>query len=85
VENGDVIRWQFTVYGLGRDVGAAIGALAPYITVANKDALTTAIATINTDNDTTAMGSDAYADALTVLMNMESTQNQVDSALTALE
>jgi len=85
LEYGDVIRWQFTVCGLGRDLGTTVGGAAPYINAANKDALTTAVATINTNKDTAKKGSEAYANAITVLQSMESSQTEVDDALAALK
>ena len=84
VKDGDVIRWQFTVCGLGRDLGTAVGGGAPYVNTADKDALTTAIAKINAKNDATVKSSAAYTNAIAVLKNMESTQTEVDSALAAL-
>ncbi|MFD0588829.1 S-layer homology domain-containing protein [Paenibacillus sp. GCM10027627] len=85
--DGDVIRNQFTVYGYGEDLGSQWG--VPLITPANKDALTKAVAEINSSPDKQAMLAKkalktAYADAYAKLQNMESTQQEVDAALAAL-
>ncbi|MCR1821939.1 Ig-like domain-containing protein [Terrisporobacter muris] len=85
-ENGDVMRWQFTVYGYGEDLGSSWGS----IKTANKDKLTTAVAKVNSaDNKLSLLNSmkvrKAYDKANNVLTNMESTQDEVDSALKSLE
>ncbi|MEE0777050.1 MAG: S-layer homology domain-containing protein, partial [Bacillota bacterium] len=80
VEDGDVIRWQFTVCGLGRDIGSSgVGGTGEaYIKVANKDALTTAVAKAK-DKD-----SEAYKAAVEVLKKLDATQDEVDAACKAL-
>ncbi len=84
VADGDVIRWQYTVWGLGLDLGKGFGTAVPYITAADKDALTEAVAMINEENDATKKASAVYSAAIAVLENMESTQTEVDNALAAL-
>lgn len=64
--------------GLGKDLGAD-GYGEPYVRPADKDALTVAAAKC------TDKTSEAYQNALKVLMNMESTQAQVDAAAAALQ
>ncbi|MEG1868963.1 MAG: DUF4430 domain-containing protein [Clostridiales bacterium] len=81
LHNGDVIRWQFTVSGLGADIGAGFSENQFYITVANKDALTTAVAQCTGDKK----ASQGYADAISALKNLESTQEAVDNALNKLK
>ncbi|UEL46676.1 Ig-like domain-containing protein [Terrisporobacter hibernicus] len=85
-QNGDVMRWQFTVYGYGEDLGASWGS----IKTANKDKLTTAVAKINSGDNKLSLLSNikvrkAYDKANNVLTNMESTQDEVDNALKSLE
>ncbi len=91
VNDGDVIRWQFTVYGYGADLGqdgSAWGGSgqASYITAADKDDLTARIAFVNGKADSYRVGNiaEAYDDAIDVLQNMEATQGEVDAALLAL-
>ncbi|AOY75867.1 S-layer homology domain-containing protein [Clostridium formicaceticum] len=52
VEPGDVVRWQFTLYGLGADLGSYFmssegNGADPVVIVANRDAILTEIAKIN--------------------------------------
>ena len=78
---GDIMRWQFTVYGIGADLGTSAGSIDALIDAANKDTLTREIAVASKNQKS---GS-AYANALSVLKNMESTQEEVDAALAALQ
>ncbi|WP_129598135.1 DUF4430 domain-containing protein [Anaerophilus nitritogenes] len=90
-KNGDVIRCQFTVYGLGADLGGTdFMGEDPYITPANKDALTAKIAEINSDWAKNKILSNtlvlkAYHHAYDVLKNMEGSQESVDDALLHLD
>ncbi|OCT14779.1 hypothetical protein A8709_11450 [Paenibacillus pectinilyticus] len=84
-QDGDVIRTQFTVYGYGSDLGGEWG----YIQTANKDALTTKIAELNSDPNKDTLIAQAGVKlacdhAYSVLANMESTQASVDSSLADL-
>ncbi|MCM3629921.1 DUF4430 domain-containing protein [Paenibacillus glycanilyticus] len=85
-QDGDVIRTQFTVYGFGEDLGNECGS----IHLANKDALTEAVAEINSAPNkedlllNEAIGT-AYEQAYALLKNMESTQEDIDAALMELE
>ena len=81
VKPGDVIRWMFTVVGLGRDLGIDQIASNNLITAADKDALTAAVAKA----DSKTKDSDAYKAALQVLMNLQASQAEVDAALDALK
>lgn len=82
VQDGDVIRWQFSLCGFGRDLGQNIFETAPaYIQTANKDALTAAVAKASAVQKNTS----AYDDAIAVLKNLETTQEQVDNASQALQ
>jgi len=85
VEAGDVVRWQYTVYGYGEDLGAHGELIHP----ANKDALTRKVAEINSRADKQEILADnavrlAYDNAYDVLTNMESSQSIVDTALSDL-
>jgi len=82
VHNGDVVRWQYTVYGWGEDVGSYGNLIAP----ANKDALTDKVAEINSSADKTEILADddvrlAYDNAYDALTDMESSQSVVDAVL----
>ncbi|WP_242911666.1 dockerin type I domain-containing protein [Eubacterium aggregans] len=88
---GDVLRWQYTLYGLGADLGAdnTQWGGVPLINAANKDALTWRVAEINgmaNKADVLAQGENQkkYDGATAVLKDMESTQDSVDTALAAL-
>lgn len=86
--DGDVVRWQFTLYGYGSDLGADNEEWgAENITnVGNKDALTWTVAVCNGIYDRTLLTSNrSYENALAVLEDMEASQEQVDAALAALK
>ena len=79
VNDGDVVRILFSVYGYGTDVGFGFDTQtqksdASYIEMPNRDELIKAIA--DTKND--------KAVALTVLQNLVSTKSQIDDAVKAL-
>lgn len=89
VEDGDVIRWQFTVYGFGEDLGNNFEGPSTLIQPANKDALTKQVAEINSHIDKTEILAEdavrlAYDNAYDALTNMESSQSVVDTALAGL-
>ena len=74
---GDVIRWQYTVYGYGSDLGnggSAWGGSDALIKAANKDTLIQLVANAS---DTE---SNAYQNAYSVLLNPLATQEAVDIA-----
>ncbi|MEG1495854.1 MAG: S-layer homology domain-containing protein [Clostridiales bacterium] len=81
LKNGDVMRWQYSLMGQGSDLGKGRGNEVPYIITANKDALTTAVAQCTGDKK----ASQGYADAISALKNLESTQEAVDNALNKLK
>ena len=97
-EDGDVCRWQFTVWGYGGDLGLtgtdagtgeAWGQPAFY-PGANKDALTAMVAEINSSTNKTQILADpavsaAYQTAYAALTNLTATQAEVDSARSALD
>ncbi|MFF2482405.1 S-layer homology domain-containing protein [Paenibacillus sp. NPDC058071] len=85
LNNGDVVRWQYTVYGYGEDIGNGGTLISP----ANKDALTEKVAEINSSADKATILADAevraaYENAYHTLTNMESGQSAVDAALSDL-
>ncbi|RXZ82090.1 DUF4430 domain-containing protein [Paenibacillaceae bacterium] len=85
IKSGDVIRWQYTVYGYGGDLGGYNAFYDP----ANKDALTKKVAEINSRTDKTEILAEdavrsAYDNAYDVLTNIESSQLVVDNALKEL-
>ncbi|BBI31266.1 DUF4430 domain-containing protein [Cohnella abietis] len=89
VENGDVIRWQYTLFGLGADLGENSESHSKLIETANKDALTKKVAEINSSTHKTEILADvavqsAYNNAYNALKNMESSQSVVNTALKAL-
>ncbi|MDR0436105.1 MAG: DUF4430 domain-containing protein [Propionibacteriaceae bacterium] len=84
IADGDVIRWQFTLWGYGCDLGVADGCWddtvqtpAPYFTMADKSELIRALFAPN------AVESQKAA-ALTAIIDPLASAGQVQSALTAL-
>ena len=93
VEDGDVIRWQYTVEGLGLDLGTSEEWATPDgqpASVANKDALTWLVAEVNGKIDSNAEYltkyelQDEYDTAMTALTTMYSTQAAVNDAYDTL-
>ncbi|MEC0226541.1 S-layer homology domain-containing protein [Paenibacillus alba] len=87
--DGDVLRTQFTVYGFGASLGGDEWSPG-FIQTANKDALTARIAEINSDPNKATILSNAvvkslYDQAYSLLTNMESKQNDIDSVLASLQ
>ena len=93
VEDGDVIRWQYTVTGYGLDLGTSEEWATPDgqpATVANKDALTWLVAEVNGKIDSNAEYltkyelQEEYDSAMTALTTMYSTQATVNDAYDTL-
>lgn len=94
--DGDVIRWQFTVYGYGMDLGGGFAGDASsgsfegsYIKMANKDTLTKKLGEINTSQDKATIlakngAQEAYDKAYEVIQVAESSQEEVDLSLNNL-
>ena len=82
-KSGSVIRWQFTLYGYGADIGSTFMGGPAYFEAANKDALYRKYAELSAKGffDTNAQ---AKTDALAVMENLTATQEEADSALKAL-
>ncbi|MGL4284221.1 dockerin type I repeat-containing protein [Eubacterium aggregans] len=85
------MRWQFTVYGYGSDLGADNRELGstPIVDTSDKEKLTFRVAQINGMADKEQLlaqvnNQASYDGAIAVLKGMESTQAQVDRALVAL-
>ncbi|HBI94292.1 MAG TPA: hypothetical protein DDY58_18750 [Terrisporobacter glycolicus] len=87
------MRWQYTVWGYGADLGSTFmsgdSGTDALVNAANKDKLTTAIAKINSSDKKEYILQDkdvklAYDNGYKVLQNMESKQDKVDDALTTL-
>lgn len=77
VEDGSVIRWHFTLWGYGADLGLGTSwGMPAFFQAANKDALYAAYAV--SDN------AEAKANALAVMTNLTATQAEVDAALEEL-
>ena len=90
LEDGDVVRLQFTVWGYGADLGlgADWNPDAPDYKVANKDALITEIAYVNEDKrilETNPAVKKAYDHAIELVYDLLSTQEDVDAAVEALK
>lgn len=90
-EDGDVCRWQFTVYGWGADLGVPNDwGGEPLYEGANRDALTAAVGAINSAPNKSGLLArpgvlEAYGAANAVLTNLTAAQSEVDGALAALE
>ena len=89
---GDVIRWSFSFYGYGADLGldtssmAEWGGAAPCVTVANRDALTTLLAKTKADGYAqSAAAADAYQAALQTAADLSSDQAALDAAAATLQ
>jgi len=85
VKPGDVIRWQFTLWGYGADLGLDTGwGHKKYYTEADKSALLADIADINENHG--ALKSDAgYQNAYSIASSHDSSQEQVDDAKKTLD
>ncbi|MEE0776443.1 MAG: S-layer homology domain-containing protein [Bacillota bacterium] len=82
LQPGDVVRWQFTVYGLGADLGnsnESFGGYDKLIDAANKDDLVKSLA------NATQKNTNAYKNAYSVLVNAAATQAEVDTAKANLD
>gem|GEM_PF-3555568 len=97
-KDGDVIRWQFTVYGYGMDIGGGMinedgtdadNFQGAYRSIANKDELTEKVAEINSSSDRAKLLSNskvrqAYDNAYDILQDLETTQSEQKNALKEL-
>ncbi len=88
MKDGEVMRWQFTIYGYGADLGADNKEWGtPDITnVGNKDELTWEVAKCNaTYNKSLLTQNENYVNAMKVLQDLEADQEKIDAALAALK
>ncbi|MFF2878053.1 DUF4430 domain-containing protein, partial [Gottfriedia sp. NPDC057991] len=91
-KDGDVCRWQFTLYGYGSDLGqdnSSFGGDKALYTAANKDSLLKKVAEVNSSPDKEALLAKssirtAYDHANTTLSNLTVDQTTVNNALTTL-
>ena len=88
VKNGDVIRYQFSVYGWGADVGLSNYAGMEPLKVADKTTLTKELAKIN-KNKAVWMNNEnvktAYEHAIKVATKLMATQDEVDEVVAELK
>ncbi len=87
-KDGDVVRYQFTLWGTGKDVGDKYDGSGIFI--ANRDALTKYIAEFNGRADKDVLLSiqhiqDAYDNAMKIIQDLTLDQSSVDSALAYLK
>ena len=95
-KDGDVIRWQFTVYGYGADIGggfegdATAGSFeGSYKPIANKGELTAKLAEINSSKEKAAILSKAgvqaaYDKAYRLAQVVDAPQDSIDEVFTTL-
>ncbi len=83
-KDGDVVRFQFTIYGLGADLGNG----APdALRLPDRDAMTKRLALIHSNQTACFVNSQcrtAYQNAVKVTANLDSTQGELDNAYDAL-
>lgn len=91
VHPGDVIRWQYTLWGFGADLGVAAcgedGTLwgdPPYFTEANKSELLYDVAYIN-KNKPELKQTEQYQSAMAALLSSETTASDVETCDSALD
>ena len=82
-KDGDVVRFQFTVYGYGTDLsGMTWGSTKPVVEISNKDRLTSVMAEVNELKARTVNDSDmkaTYDQAVKAISAMITPQNEIDS------
>lgn len=91
LKDGDVMRWQFTTWGYGSDLGSTfMGGGDALVNPPVKDKLTTAIATVNSSEEKEKLLQNkevkkSYDEAMKVAQDMETTEAKVKSATENLE
>lgn len=91
LKDGDVMRWQYTVWGYGSDLGSTfMGGGDALVNPPVKDDLTTAIATVNSNADKEKLlqnkeVKEAYDEAMKVAQDMETTEAKVKSVTKNLQ
>ncbi len=87
LSDGEVMRWQFTVYGYGSDLGADNTAWGQtsIVNVGDKSALTWKVAELRDQYSNAILkAKSAYTDALAILTDAEASQYAINEALEAL-
>lgn len=86
--NGEVMRWQFTLYGYGADLNAensAWGTSSVISSLGNKSELTWEVASLRKSKSDTELEKDSnFTKAIKVLEEPAATQEEIDSAYNAL-
>ena len=85
VKDGDVVRFQFTLWGTGADVGDTGSGSSSGIAIANRDALTKLIGEVKEWEDIGTLSQkrffkDAWDNAMSVITDLEQPQFAVDEA-----
>ncbi|MGL5257148.1 MAG: DUF4430 domain-containing protein [Proteocatella sp.] len=86
LEEGDVIRVQFTIYGYGQDLGLGFDGNA--YDFANKDNLVKELAYINEDKSVLENNEalrTAYDKGVELMLNMKATQEEIDDAVSNIK
>ena len=82
-KDGDVVRFQFTVYGYGTDLsGTTWGSTNPVVKISNKDKLTKLMAEVNADKDNLMVHDNvknAYNAASKAISAMITPQTEIDA------
>ena len=90
LKNGDLIRWQFSLYGYGADLGKDTSSYTsiPKVTLANKDALIRELAAVNSkyyDYYRMTGFMTVYNQVVKVSSKYNATQAEVNTALNELK
>ena len=88
LEDGQIMRWQYTLYGYGADLNAdnSEWGQESIVKAGDKDALVWEVAELNAAYERTSLqGLAAYNEAMKVLEKADAGQTEVDQALSALE
>lgn len=85
VKNGDVVRVQFTVYGLGADLGAGDGSIA--LKLPDRDAATEKLAAMKTQKQykSDKVWQKTYKAAISTVSNLDSSQRQISDAVKKID
>ncbi len=92
LKDGDVIRWQFTLWGLGKDIGGgfdgdeAAGTFeGSYITIAERTAATSTIADVNSNYSSwVATNRSVYDAAVNAMCDLTLSETELNAAIKPL-
>lgn len=86
VQNGDVVRFQFTLYAYGGDLGNEQYEGVPVLKLPNRDSITKKLAIVkqHPEYKQNPVWVNAYNQAIAIASNMDSTQGQITAAQNAL-